>query len=123
MTADEGETEEAGEAGIEPIEQDVDELAQLRLRVINLGERAIDRLEADLRNGSLAQKNAAIKLIAPFLLRSLEVRDDDAVLSEMKKQFELMMVKVMGAPDTPTQVTGHEPGEVHRDATEDRPPE
>lgn len=89
----------------------LDQLAVLRQRVLGLGDTVLDHLERDLRSGSMAQRNTAIKLVAPFLLRSLEAQDDDAALEQMRLEFEKMMAKVMGMDDSPTAITGHEPGE------------
>jgi len=98
-----------------------DALIQLRNRVLDLGHLALGELETDLRRGSVTQRNNAIKLVAPFLLRSLEARDDDAQLEAMKIAFTSLMEPVMGGADMPTKVTGHEPGEVSTDAQADLP--
>ncbi len=97
----------------EPSAADIalDQLAVLRQRVLGLGDTVLEHLERDLRSGSMAQRNTAIKLVAPFLLRSLEAQDDDAALEQMRLEFEKMMTKVMGMDDSPTAITGHEPGE------------
>lgn len=109
------------DAAAQVVNEADDALVQLRNRVLDLGNLALDNLEKDLRNGSVTQRNNAIKLVAPFLLRSLEARDDDAQLEAMKVAFTSLMEQVMTGADTPTRVTGQEPGQVAVDAQADLP--
>lgn len=95
-----------------------DELAALRQRVLVLANSTLTELERDLRRGSLTQRNTAIRLIAPYLLKSLDSRDEDHAMEQMKAAFAELMSRVMHAPDEPTQVTAEpepmavQPGEI-----------
>jgi len=74
--------------------QDVDDLESLRIRVINLAHATLGELEKDLRTGSVAQRNTAIRTIAPYLLRTLASSDEADQQADLKAAVTDLMAEM-----------------------------
>lgn len=81
-------------------EDALDPLEALRARVIKLGSDTLTQLERDLTRGSVNQRNAAIRLVAPYLLKALDATDTDDSREQMKQAVEDLMAE-MAADDGP----------------------
>ena len=84
-----------------------DELEALRQRVIQLGEDTLTQLENDLRRGSVNQRNAAIRMIAPYLLKTLDASNTDDSKEQMKQAVDELMAQMAG--DDEPESDGDEP--------------
>jgi hypothetical protein len=70
------------------------EIEALRRRVLDLAHSTLQQLEIDLVRGSVAQRNAAIKTVAPYLLRILSSNDDADQQAEMKAAVADLMAEM-----------------------------
>jgi hypothetical protein len=84
-------------------EQDTE---RLRRQVVELGELAIQRLKEDLGpNASIAQRNAAISKIVPYLFKNIEARDtESAAMKKMKGDWNELVALMSDAPDSTTEI-------------------
>lgn len=92
-----GTTEAAGDVEVvkgEPVDGD---LEALRARIYKLASTTLAELEKDLRYGSPAQRNHAIKVIAPYLLKALSPDDEaDDGLGELRGAMEELRKQLVG---------------------------
>jgi hypothetical protein len=70
------------------------EIEALRRRVLDLANTTLQQLEIDLIRGSVAQRNAAIKTVAPYLLRILSSNDDADQQADMKAAVADLMAEM-----------------------------
>jgi hypothetical protein len=70
------------------------EIEALRRRVLDLANTTLHQLEIDLVRGSVAQRNAAIKTVAPYLLRILSSNDDADQQADMKAAVADLMAEM-----------------------------
>lgn len=70
------------------------EIEALRRRVLDLAHSTLQQLEIDLVRGSVAQRNAAIKTVAPYLLRILSSNDDADQQADMKQAVADLMAEM-----------------------------
>lgn len=70
------------------------EIEALRRRVLDFAHTTLQQLEIDLIRGSVAQRNAAIKTVAPYLLRILSSNDDADQNAEMKAAVTDLMAEM-----------------------------
>ena len=72
------------------------EIEALRRRVLDLAHSTLQQLEVDLVRGSVAQRNAAIKTVAPYLLRILSANDEADQQAELKAAVADLMNEMRG---------------------------
>lgn len=96
-----------------------DELEALRQRVIRLGGDTLTQLENDLRRGSVNQRNAAIRMVAPYLLKALDASNTDDSKEQMREAVNELMAEMAG--DGEPESEGDEPAPA-AEPTEDSGP-
>lgn len=72
------------------------EIEALRRRVVDLAHATLHQLEIDLVRGSVAQRNAAIKTVAPYLLRILSSSDEADQQADLKQAVTDLMSEMRG---------------------------
>jgi hypothetical protein len=75
--------------------EDVD-IENLRRRVVDLAHATLHQLEIDLVRGSVAQRNAAIKTVAPYLLRILSANNEEDQQADLKQAVTDLMSEMRG---------------------------
>lgn len=71
-----------------------DDLANLRRNVLLLAQETIARLLADLRYGSVTQRNNAVRIVSPHLLRMLDATGQEDQLESLKEAVTGLMQDV-----------------------------
>lgn len=71
-----------------------DEFAVLRRNVLLLAQETIARLLADLRYGSITQRNNAVRIVSPHLLRMLDATGQEDQLETLKEAVTGLMQDV-----------------------------
>ena len=72
------------------------EIENLRRRVVDLANATLHQLEIDLVRGSVAQRNAAIKVVAPYLLRILSSGNEEDQQADLKQAVTDLMAEMRG---------------------------
>ena len=74
-------------------ETDVDDdpFADLRSNVLVLAQETIGRLLADLRYGSISQRNNAVRIVSPHLLRMLDATGQEDQMETLKEAVTGLM--------------------------------
>jgi hypothetical protein len=74
-------------------ETDVDDdpFTELRSSVLLLAQETIGRLLADLRYGSIAQRNNAVRIVSPHLLRMLDATGQEDQMETLKEAVTGLM--------------------------------
>ena len=75
---------------------DPDDLDGLRSHVVRLAHLTLNQLESDLTRGSVNQRLAAQRMIAPYLLKSLDSKDEDDANEELRQSVADLMAEVRG---------------------------
>lgn len=75
-----------------------DEFDLLRADVLDLARVTLRKLRMDLEYGSVTQRNAAIKLITPYLLRTLDASNEQDQLAAVKEAIVGLMSDLRGKP-------------------------
>lgn len=73
---------------------DDDDLNTLRRNVLLLAQETISRLLADLRYGSITQRNNAVRIVSPHLLRMLDATGQEDQLETLKEAVAGLMQDV-----------------------------
>lgn len=91
-------------ASTEEAERDTE---RLRKRVIQLADKAVDRLLEDLSpTASISARNAALAKVVPHLFKNIESRDaESAAMKKMKADWNDLVGLMAEAGDGPTIVT------------------
>jgi hypothetical protein len=69
----------------------------LRDEVVGLAQITLRRLKMDIEYGSITQRNAAIRLVAPYLLKVLDKTDEDDQLKTIRDAVDGLMGELRGA--------------------------
>lgn len=75
---------------------DDDPFDLLRADVLDLARVTLRKLRMDLEYGSVTQRNAAIKLITPYLLRTLDASNEQDQLAAVKEAIVGLMSDLRG---------------------------
>jgi|688.fasta_scaffold1888815_2 hypothetical protein len=73
---------------------DDDDLNMLRRNVLLLAQETIARLLSDLRYGSITQRNNAVRIVSPHLLRMLDATGQEDQLETLKEAVTGLMQDV-----------------------------
>lgn len=69
----------------------VDAYESLRAEVIDLAHITLRRLRMDIEYGSVAQRNAAVRMVAPYMLKVLDRTDEDDQLKLIRDAVDGLM--------------------------------
>jgi hypothetical protein len=82
------------------VEHEVDEIDLLRADVLSLAQLTLKQLKIDIEYGSMTQRNNAIRMVSPHLLRMLNATGEEDQLGALKQSITDLMSEVRGAPES-----------------------
>lgn len=66
----------------------------LRGDIIELFRLAITQLRADMLNGSVAQRNQAVRTVIPYLIRTIERDEEQDELAELRRNMSSLLAEI-----------------------------
>lgn len=72
----------------------------LRADIIELFRLAIAQLRADMLNGSVAQRNQAVRTVIPYLIRTIERDEEQDELAALRDNMNSLLAELRDHPSS-----------------------